>query len=295
MDAEIRALIELMPRLRGKEIKARVLDGGLTNRNYHIECEGDEYVLRVMGKNSTLLGIERKFEHTCAQAAHVAGVGPEVVEFLPDPGAMLSRFVAGRALVPTDLHQPAIMQRVVKSLHQYHECASGAGNFSAFETVRRYYARALERQVSIPQNIVQAFEISARIEKEVGLPESVCPCHNDLLSGNLIDDGRSIWILDWEYARAGDAFFDLGNLAANNLFTPEHETMLLQIYFGRARPADLRRLRLMRLASDLREAMWGFLQMGISTLDFDYRSYAHHHLERFQKGADREVGEQGLS
>ena len=71
--------------------------------------------------------------------------------------------------------------------------------------------------------------------------------------------------------------------------------MLLQIYFGRARPADLRRLRLMRLASDLREAMWGFLQMGISTLDFDYRSYAHHHLERFQKGADREVGEQGLS
>ena len=185
MDAEIRALIELMPRLRGKEIKARVLDGGLTNRNYHIECEGDEYVLRVMGKNSTLLGIERKFEHTCAQAAHVAGVGPEVVEFLPDPGAMLSRFVAGRALVPTDLHQPAIMQRVVKSLHQYHECASGAGNFSAFETVRRYYARALERQVSIPQNIVQAFEISARIEKEVGLPESVCPCHNDLLSGNL--------------------------------------------------------------------------------------------------------------
>ena len=37
----------------------------------------------------------------------------------------------------------------------------------------------------------------------------------------------------------------------------------------------------MRLASDLREAFWGFLQLGISELDFDYAGYAHHHLERF--------------
>jgi hypothetical protein len=37
----------------------------------------------------------------------------------------------------------------------------------------------------------------------------------------------------------------------------------------------------MRLGSDLRESFWGFLQIGISELDFDYVEYAHHHLNRF--------------
>jgi hypothetical protein len=40
-------------------------------------------------------------------------------------------------------------------------------------------------------------------------------------------------------------------------------------------------LHLMRLGSDLRESFWGFLQMGISELDFDYREYAHRHFNRF--------------
>jgi hypothetical protein len=31
----------------------------------------------------------------------------------------------------------------------------------------------------------------------------------------------------------------------------------------------------------LRESFWGFLQMGVSELDFDYHEYAHHHLDRF--------------
>jgi hypothetical protein len=66
------------------------------------------------------------------------------------------------------------------------------------------------------------------------------------------------------------------------------ETTLLQHYFGKARPADLRRLRLMRLASDMREAMWGFMQLGVSKLDFDYRTYARCHLQCFLEGAGRE-------
>jgi thiamine kinase-like enzyme len=107
------------------------------------------------------------------------------------------------------------------------------------------------------------------------------------LSSKLIDDGRWICVLDWEYAGTGDLFFDLGNLAANSLFNQEQECLLLQYYFRKVRPADLRRLRLMRLVSDMREAMWGLLQMGISKLNFDYQAYACRHLERFLRGAER--------
>jgi thiamine kinase-like enzyme len=172
-------------------------------------------------------------------------------------------------------------------MRRYHASPNGAGTFSGFETVRCYYARARRRKVAFPRKITQALSILARIENEVGFPAHTCHCHNDLLSSNLIDDGRRICVLDWEYAGTGDLFFDLGNLAANSLFNQEQECLLLQYYFRKVRPADLRRLRLMRLVSDMREAMWGLLQMGISKLNFDYQAYACRHLERFLRGAER--------
>ena len=79
----------------------------------------------------------------------------------------------------------------------------------------------------------------------------------------------------------GDIFFDLGNFAVNQALNDEQCELLLRYYFGEVQPVDVAHLHLMRLGSDLRESFWGFLQMGISELDFDYREYAHHHLNRF--------------
>ena len=84
----------------------------------------------------------------------------------------------------------------------------------------------------------------------------------------------------------GDLFFDLGNFAVNQSLNDEQCKLLLQYYFGEVRPVDLAHLHLMRLISDLRESFWGFLQLGISELDFDYREYAIHHLNRFLQNVD---------
>ena len=132
-----------------------------------------------------------------------------------------------------------------------------------------------------PDNLEHALERLSRIEPDLRSEDPPCPCHNDLLAGNFIDDGVTVRIIDWEYGGMGDRFFDLGNLAANNEFDDQHERGLLLLYFGEVRPHHLRRLRLMRLASDMREAMWGFLQAAISKLDVDYLAYGQKHLERF--------------
>jgi thiamine kinase-like enzyme len=287
LDAEARALIALIPRLKGQKVKVSPLKGGLTNRNYLLECEGERFVLRVMGDNSRLLGINRRAEYACLEAAHDIGIGAEVMAFFPQKGALVTRFVTGRVLTPKDLKSPAVLRRVVVSLRRYHEQSNGAGTFSAFDTVRRYYSQGRKRKVLFPDNIDRALGILARIEDQRGLPDRVCHCHNDLLSSNLVDGGRSVWILDWEYGGAGDLFFDLGNMAANNRFDRDQERLLLQYYFGKTRDADLCRLRLMRLASDIREAMWGFLQTAISKLDFDYQTYARRHYKRFLRGSER--------
>jgi hypothetical protein len=41
----------------------------------------------------------------------------------------------------------------------------------------------------------------------------------------------------------------------------------------------------MRVVSDFREAMWGVLQQGISTLDVDFVAYASEHFDRLLANA----------
>jgi thiamine kinase-like enzyme len=101
------------------------------------------------------------------------------------------------------------------------------------------------------------------------------PCHDDLLPGNLLWDGARVRIVDWEYAGMGDRFFDLANLAVNNDFGPAAEERLLQSYFEGAVDAGRRAaLPLMKVMSDLREAMWNVVQTALSDLDEDFAGAA---------------------
>lgn len=278
---ETNELIQLIPELRDKVLTVTPLDGGLTNRNYRLDGKDGGFVLRVPGKDTTLLGIDRACEAACSRAAAALAVGPEVVAFLPEHGAIVRRFAPGRALTAEDVRQPTVLRRIVDALRRYHNGPPGAGSFSPFATVRQYHTLAQERQVQFPDTLSRAIDLLSRIEQEVRHDEPLCPCHNDLLPANFIDDGTAVHIIDWEYGGMGDRFFDLGNLAVNGEFGDEDERRLLAFYFGETRADHLRRLRLMRLASDMREAMWGFLQSALSTLEMDFVEYGQKHLTRF--------------
>jgi len=282
-DAGVAALIPRIPQLRGRTFNVKPLHGGLTNRNYRLTSGPDQFVLRIAGKNSRLLGIDRQVEYELSQTAHRAGIGPEVLDFLPRHRALLTRFIPGRVLTAKAMRTPATLRRVIASLRRCHECPGPTTEFSVFDTARRYYAQARRQEVRFPAQISDALTRLDRIEQTVGTPEALRLCHNDLLPSNVIDDGQQMWILDWEYAGKGDVFFDLANLAANSRFDDALERELLKHYFGKFRTDDLRRLRLMRLASDMREAMWGYLQIGTSAVDFDYQAYADRHVRRFLK------------
>ena len=70
--------------------------------------------------------------------------------------------------------------------------------------------------------------------------------------------------------------------------------MLLEAYSGEVRPGELARITLMRVVSDFREAMWGVLQQGISTLDVDFVAYAAEHFDRMLTVAERPAFQRAL-
>ncbi|HLX40679.1 MAG TPA: choline kinase family protein [Ktedonobacteraceae bacterium] len=281
----IERILRQIPGWEGREARVSPLVGGITNQNYRVDIGAESFVLRIGGKGTHLLGIDRGCEHTCTAIAAQLGVGAEVVHFLASEDVLVTRFIVGAAISPTTAAQPNVLHRIVDAMHCYHTGPDFPGTFSPFTTVRNYTALASKYGVTFPATLPHVFALMAQIEEAIGPTFQLRPCHNDLLASNFLDDGQSIRILDWEYAGMGDLFFDLGNFAVNQELDEEQCALLLHLYFGEVRIADVAHLHLMRLGSDLRESFWGFLQLGISDLDFDYRDYAHHHLDRFLHNA----------
>jgi thiamine kinase-like enzyme len=266
------------------------LAGGITNRNYKVPFGDHDFVVRVPGKDTNLLGIDRDAECEANKLAAEVGVAPPVVLMLEDPQVIVTKFVEAEEMSEEDLRQPEAIQRVAAALRKVHDSGRElASRFDSFEIVETYAETARQRGVTPPDEYGDALSRAREIKKALTHAEhEPVPCHNDLLAANFLNDGTRIHIVDWEYAGMGDRYFDLGNYAVNNELDEDRERALLKAYFGE--PADARRyasLRLMRFMSDFREAMWGVVQTGISELDFDFEGYAAKHFGRLSEaGAD---------
>lgn len=288
---ELHALLDRVTGWAGRATVIGLLDGGITNRNVLVEFEGERFVLRLAGKDTDLLEIRRSDEVVAARRAAALGIGPDVVAFLEPEGFLVTRFVVGTTMSAADLRSPAAITAVATMLRAVHDQPALAGSFDAFRVPELHLAAARSRGVAVPAAFADCAAVAARIEAAFATsPDPHVPGHNDLLPANFLRaaDGRW-WLLDWEYAGNNDRYFDLGNLAVNNGYGIEEERAVLEAYLGETpAPRHLARLRLMRLMSDLREAMWGVVQQGISELDFDYVAYAGEHFDRFA-GAAAEI------
>ena len=268
----------------GKQAGVEPLGGGITNENYKVTVGGEAFVLRIGGKGTEFLGIDRAVEHAATVAAAAAGVGPEVVAFVESEGLLVTRFIAGRAISPEEMRRPETIRRAAAALRRFHDGPPIPSRFDSFRIVEGFRETAVAHGVRIPEVYARASELAGEIEHARG-PQPLRPCHCDLLNANFIDDGAAIRIVDWEYAGMGDVFFDLANFSINHELTGDQDRILLEAYFGEARAGDLASIRLMRFMSDFREAMWGVVQQGISELDFDFVAYAHEHFARLERTA----------
>ena len=292
------AAMQRIPEIAGRELTLTALTGGITNRNFLVVAEGtsDRWVIRLAGNDTYLLGISREVEHAATVAAAGVGVGPEVTAFIRPEGYLVTRFIEGSRVSDEQAHHPETLRRVADSLRRIHDGPAIPGLFIPLRIVEVYRGLAEARGVPIPPEYELAAAISRRIDLAcltAQLP--MRPCHNDLLNANFIDDGVRIRIVDWEYAGMGDPFFDLGNVSINHELTAEEDAILLAAYDGgTVRPDRLARLTLMRVVSDFREAMWGVLQQGISTLDEDFVAYAGEHFDRLLVNASTPAFERAL-
>jgi thiamine kinase-like enzyme len=259
------------------------LAGGITNQNFQIEDGGRRYVVR-LGDDIPVHGVVRATELAASRAAHLAGLSPAVVH--AESGILVLDFIEGRTLAPEDIRDPAKLEGLVEMVRRCHrdipEYLRGpAAMFWVFHVVRDYGHTLSEGKSRHIPLLSDLHARAARLEEAVG-PIDVVFGHNDLLAANFIDDGKRLWLVDWEYAGFNSPLFDLGGLASNSELSAEQAEQTLELYFGKVDDTLRRRAAAMTAASLLRETMWSMVSEIHSKVDFDYRAYTAENMRRFE-------------
>jgi thiamine kinase-like enzyme len=262
---------------RGAPLDIRPLSGGITNRNYVVTVDDREYVVRIPGERTELLGIDRANEAEAANRAAELGIGPPVFGVLPGVGTLITELVSGHHPSPERFVDR--LGEIVGLVHRFHRSGSIAGSFPIHRVVEWHARDAGAHGVIAPSSYERLHQQSRRIERAFSAsPTRPVPCHNDLLPANVLFADDRLWLLDFEYAGMNDAFFDLANLSVNSDLSPAQDEELLRAYFGTITASSHARLQLMKIMSEFREGMWAVVQQAISTLDTDFVSYANERL-----------------
>jgi thiamine kinase-like enzyme len=273
-----------LPCWRGK-VEPKPITGGITNANFLVEDAGERFFVRV-GEDIPIHGVMRFNECAASRAAAACGLSPELLH--EAPSALVFRYIEAKTLSAEDVRPRAMLERILPLLRTCHRelpkyVRGPILIFWVFHVVRDYLHTLKAGNSAHLADIPYLLRMAQDLEQAVG-PVEIVFGHNDLLPSNFLDDGKRLWLIDWDYAGFNSPLFDLSNLASNNEVSEADERWLLEHYFERPLTSALwRSYRAMKCASLLRETMWSMVQEIHSELDFDYPAYTADYRSRLER------------
>ena len=273
-------VLEAVPELRGEREVER-LAGGLTNTNYKVTTQRGRYVVRIAGKDTGLLAIDRENEAHNTIAAAETGVGAPVVAVLPEHDALVLAYLDGEVMDVETLRRGDRLEPIASACRRLHGGRRFLHDFDMFEIQRGYLRVVQERGFRLPDRYTE-FEPTVReLEQAMRMrAEPTVPCNNDLLAENFIEvDGR-MRLIDYEYSGNNEPAFELGNVWSESNLSLAQLDELIAHYYGRPLRNKVARARLWGLMSKYGWTLWGSIQDAVSDIDFDFWSWAMEKYDR---------------
>ena len=281
--AEIAAALARIPQFAGRPLDGLQVEplASLTNRNYKVSLDGENYVLRIAGAGTERY-IDRAAEaHNARQAASI-GVAPELLYLDPPSGLMLTRFIEGAAaLRAAKLRQPALLRQAAGLLKRLHGSGLAfAGRTELFPKLDAYIALAALKgwPPGLELTSIRRRAETARIALErVAIP--FVPSHVDPVPHNFVrDGGGALYLLDWEYAAMAEPMWDLAAVAIEAELDAGLERLLLDAYFAGEAAQQAGRFALYKASLNLVAAAWAVVQIVDGNPSADFAAFAHQRL-----------------
>lgn len=293
LTAELKEALNRMPNAETHDWASyrSIRQGGLTNRVFRIlhtdaseSLSDSQFIVRLAGEG-TAEYIDREVEAWNAVQAHIAGVSAEVLLTEPATGLMISRYIPDVVTMSADYFatRHGAAARAGDALKKLH--ISGVEfrfRFELFSMIDEYLKVLSSKTVDLPAGYGEVVEQAQPVKAALARRDvPLAPCHCDPLCENFLDDGQTMWIVDWEYSGMNDPYWDLGDLSVEGNFSAELDAQMMRAYCnGEPQPWQSARMLIYKAMCDLLWTLWGLIQHADGNPAEDFWAYATGRFDR---------------
>lgn len=272
--------------------------GGMTNKNYKVDIDGQAYILRVAGAGTKSM-ISRINEKSNSIIAGILGLNTEILYFNEETGTKVSKLIeSAETLNPTTAKKEENMEIVAHLLKKLHfSCVDFDNEFNVFREIEKYEGLVEEVKGSyyddeypIIRKKVMALEA---VLDEIG--KDLYTCHNDTVPENFIKGLDKNYLIDWEYSGMNDPMWDIAGHIIECDFNRDEEDLFKNKYFSidydlkkgsdKPSPVQEEKILLFKICQDFLWSIWTVYKeaKGVSFGDYGPMRYerAKQNIEKF--------------
>jgi len=269
----------------GKEISYETVPGGLTNPNYKVTVDGENWFLKIPGEGTDF--IDRDNCHMANLIASETGVGPKAGWYDEETGVEVVAWMDGyRGAAVRDMYDEELNTKMVQAIAAFHNVEGMKLPLvqSVFDQTWDMRARAMEGPYLPPWHDKMEF-LTKWIENAYSNFEyELKPCHNDYYTNNIMynEETKEMKIIDFEYASMNDPYYDLA-IYTMGVSNEEHDIATVKAYLGSGwDEVAYARYKLNSVVGEIKWSYWSLYQNMCSDL-FDYMNWYGPKVARLQK------------
>lgn len=275
----IESIINSVPEWIGKSYTIKSMNHGMTNRNYKVIVDNDSFFLSIPSPDSNLLKIDYTNKYYNNNICGAIGISPKVVCYIKSERILVTKFIKNTSLLIRPFQDSDRLSELVKMIKLLHDANPFFRDFNMFSYINHFMRTLKNSDIS---KLLSPIGNNIKIlgQKLDLYRKHLVPCHNDIIAENIIDNGKQLFLIDFDYSGNNDPCFELGNLSVEMGYNDNQVNELVNNYFGQIQEHIISRVYLQSIASDLGWSLWGFVQDKISNLNYDFKQYAIKRLER---------------
>lgn len=256
--------IMIKNKIDNSKVKEIIQINGLTNKNYKVSTENNEYILRIPG-NGTEKMINRKIEKENTVLVNELNIDAKLLYFDEDSGIKISEFIKeAKALDKNKCSYKINMKKITnifKILHKSNKLMKN--EFNIINKIQEYETLLSECNGEFFEDYYFYREQIFKLEEVMcNLGKEITSCHNDSLAENFIlDKNEKLYLIDWEYSGLNDYTWDLASCILENEFSKYEEELFLNYYFeGNVEEKIMIKVLINKIYQDFLWSIWALVK-----------------------------------
>lgn len=278
-------VLRRIPSFASDDVTDVVRLDGMTNRTYRV-CVGGRHVIVRMPSPGEDPVVDRADELANTRLAAAAGLAPAVVHADTTRHLLITAFVDGPMLRPSDIGRGDMIERVATLLAGVHRLDGTrfGGRFDVATVIEQYREHLAAVGVATGADDAALLRRTLRLCASLASSAATVPCHNDPWPSNIIDAGDRLVLVDWEYSAVGDPLWDLAHFVVEADLDAEQTDRLLRAWHGGPAPRQMHaRLTLWLPVTHVVWGLWARVQHAGGNDLVDLPAYARRRFRRARR------------